>query len=104
MTISVGSSALLDPEQPLDHLVLLGAGLARIDLDDLVLVAPVEEGVGLDQLHAARPACVVSRAMTSTNGLTIGRPDLARVGLQLDLHALVQADAVFQLHPLQLVR
>ena len=73
-------------EQPLDHLVLLRAGLARIDLDDPVLVPAFEERVGLDQSHAVAPACVVSRAITSTNGFTIALAVLPGVGVQLHLH------------------
>jgi hypothetical protein len=36
-------------EEPLDHRLFLGPGLARIDLDDTVFVAPIEESLGLDE-------------------------------------------------------
>ena len=68
-----------------------------------VLVAPLEKGVRLDQLHQL-PACVVSRAMTSTNGFTMALVAFPRVGFQLDLHAFMQPDAVLQLHLLDRLR
>ena len=103
MTISVGSSALLDREQPLDHLVLFRAGLARVDLDHLVLVAPLEERVGLDQLQQLARVRGVARD-DQQERFDDAVAGLAGVGFQLDLHALVQPDAVFQFQPLDLLR
>jgi hypothetical protein len=38
-------------EEPLDHLVFLRTSPAGIHLDDLILIAPIEELVGLHELE-----------------------------------------------------
>ena len=61
---------VLDLKQPLDHFVFFGASLAGIHLDDFLLVSTLEEAS--DWINCISwLACVVSRAMTSTNGFTI---------------------------------
>ena len=92
---------VLDLEQALDRLVLLDAGAAGIDLDDLVGVATVEERIALDELQQLRGVRGVPRD-DEDEGLHARLAGVAGVRLQLDLGGLVEADAVFQLHALQL--
>ena len=96
MTISVGSSALLHFEQPLDHLVFFRAGLARVHLNHFVLVAPLEELIRLDELHQLAGMGRVS-SDDQHKRLHDRFAAFPRVGLQHDLRLFVQPHAVFQL-------
>ena len=94
---------VLHLEQPLDHLIFFRAGLAGIHLDDLVLVASLEKSVRLDQgQQLARMGRIPGDHQQE--GLDDGVAAFAGVGLQLHLDAFVQAHAVFQLEPLNLLR
>ena len=83
-------------QQPLDHLVFFSAAPAGINLNDLRLVPPVEKRIRLNERHQL--ARVRRLAGDDEHERLHGRLTcLARVGVQLNLDALVQADAIFQL-------
>ena len=90
---------LLDGQQLADHLFLVGAALAAVDLDDLAAVAALEEVGGL-QVRQQRPGVHRVAGDDQHEGLDLAHVVRAGVGLQLDLGGLVQAHAVAQLDAL----
>ena len=97
-----GRLGAFDRQQVLNHLFLFGTGLAGIDLNDLGLVATGEKRVGLDEFHQLPGVCGIA-GDDQDEGFDDAFVELAGVGFQLDLHAFVQADAVLQLHKLDLL-
>ena len=70
-----GFIGVLDLEQPLDHLVCLGAPLARVDLDDLCRVAPLEEAhsSAVDGMGARTSPCLSSQFLIENSVVPWGQ-------------------------------
>ena len=93
--------AVLDAEQLGDHRVFVGPRLARVHLQDAVGVAALEEGRRLDERLQLGGVHGVARD-DEDERLDERPARFTRVGVELDLHALVEPHAVLELDALEL--
>lgn len=82
-------------KEALHHLILLRAGLARINLNNLALVPALKKLVRADQVKQLSGMRRVTRN-DEQERLHCALGSLPHVGLQLHLHVLVQTDAILQ--------
>src|SRR5208283_293739 len=93
---------MLDLEESLDHFLLFDASLAGVHLNDLVLIAAIEKTARLNELKQLSRMCSVTGDHEQKR-LDDWITAFPRVGFQVHLDALVQADTVFKLQALDLL-
>src|SRR5689334_19190265 len=93
---------MLDSEEAFDHLLFLRAGPARIHLNRPTSISSIEERIRIDEIEQFLRMRRFTRYHEKER-LHYSFAGLARVGLQLDLHALVKANSILEFEPVDLI-